>query len=179
MYSQVRSYFRPIPDHPYYIFTLHDLSHIFNGIMLLSPKSLQNIKSETCKKLSSDNFLPLMVRLWCHECIRVLSDRISDAQGNSVCIWALNLNQRYKRFQLDLFWPSSIQSFRNTFSSCHFNSRALIAQNLSFLQDFTITWHCRIYKSQSQYPYVSQNLIYFSQDSRHPLSMVGRFGVGN
>ncbi|XP_074658718.1 dynein heavy chain domain-containing protein 1-like, partial [Tubulanus polymorphus] len=109
MYECVRLKFRPSPVNPHYIFTLHDLSHIVRGMLLLSPRATPGLagggsplKSKPSKKTSksnkgsgsvssgdllSDNKPPMMrsvVRLCCHEITRTFYDRlVSDEDKTS------------------------------------------------------------------------------------------------
>lgn len=83
MYHQVKANVRPMPGHPYCIFTLHDLSRIFGGMMLMSPRSQRQVRSKVDSPAGHviPPVLRSLVRLWCHECSRVLGDRIVHPEG--------------------------------------------------------------------------------------------------
>lgn len=39
LYTKVKDRFRPTPSHAHYVFSLHDISRVVQGILLMSPRS--------------------------------------------------------------------------------------------------------------------------------------------
>ena len=62
IYKMIQEQFRPTPAKSHYTYNLRDVSKIFQGIAKASPKAI---------KAEND-----MIKLWAHECLRVLSDRL-------------------------------------------------------------------------------------------------------
>jgi dynein heavy chain len=68
VYNFCTANLRPTPSKPLYKFNVRDLSRVFQGILVVSPKAI----------LSKAAF----VRLWIHECQRVFADRLVDESEN-------------------------------------------------------------------------------------------------
>lgn len=87
LYSTIRSELLPTPLKSHYTFNLRDLSKVIRGLT-----------SSDTKTLSSDMDV---VRLWCHECLRVFHDRLVD---NVDCTWFKDLLAKIlgKRVLFDL-----------------------------------------------------------------------------
>ncbi|XP_077169770.1 dynein axonemal heavy chain 2 isoform X1 [Paroedura picta] len=66
LYNSVVQKFLPTPAKIHYLFNLRDISKVFQG-MLRAHKDFHDTK-------------PSLTRLWIHECFRVFSDRLVDAQ---------------------------------------------------------------------------------------------------
>ncbi len=87
IYDQVRSTLRPAPCNPHYLFSLKDIARVVQGLQLVASKSKpskeakasQTKKSEAPEDQSSSQTI-LLVRLFCHETLRVFTDRITDRQ---------------------------------------------------------------------------------------------------
>ncbi|KAH9593471.1 Dynein heavy chain [Trypanosoma melophagium] len=73
-YQRVSRDLLPIPSKSHYLFNLRDLSKVFQGIYGCYMEALQ------CKEH--------MVALWAHECLRVFSDRMNDANDKQ---WFRNI----------------------------------------------------------------------------------------
>ena len=65
-FNRVRDTMRPTPSKSHYTFNLRDVSKVFQGILMIGVKELGG---------SPDT----LARLWCHECMRVFHDRLTDA----------------------------------------------------------------------------------------------------
>jgi dynein heavy chain len=65
-FNRVRDTMRPTPSKSHYTFNLRDVSKVFQGVLMIGVKELGG---------SPD----LLARLWCHECMRVFHDRLTDA----------------------------------------------------------------------------------------------------
>ena len=39
VYTSIKEELLPTPASPHYVFSLHDLAHVFDGLMIMSPKS--------------------------------------------------------------------------------------------------------------------------------------------
>ncbi|KAK7008742.1 dynein heavy chain domain-containing protein 1, partial [Biomphalaria glabrata] len=83
LYQTVRDKLLPSPSKPHYIFSLHDLSKVVQGILLLSPrihlKKGKTVKKNTGKKADEFTSAPMMkviAQLWCHEVSRNFGDRL-------------------------------------------------------------------------------------------------------
>ena len=53
LYQKIKEKFRPTPSHAHYVFSLHDISRVVQGILLMSPRSrtrkMMKIKKDTSK----------------------------------------------------------------------------------------------------------------------------------
>ncbi|XP_076800448.1 dynein heavy chain domain-containing protein 1-like [Clavelina lepadiformis] len=108
LYTMIKSYLKPSPRNPHYIFSLHDLSQIMQGLFLLTPRTRGRPipmrkrgagGTEPPKRpgggrqvgrfranrgwgdVSVGSVPPMMrtvVRLWLHECMRTFHDRLVD-----------------------------------------------------------------------------------------------------
>ncbi len=72
VYHQVSDHFKATPAHPHYIFSLHDLTYIINGILLMSPRS--KVKVNKSKKRESIAFQSKSISFLC-ECLEILGLR--------------------------------------------------------------------------------------------------------
>ncbi|KAL4106224.1 hypothetical protein PRIC1_004278 [Phytophthora ramorum] len=64
LYSEVRANFLPTATKFHYVFSMRELSSLFQGIFMARPEAYLNNSLQFC-------------RLWMHECFRVFSDRMS------------------------------------------------------------------------------------------------------
>nr|XP_018667303.2 dynein heavy chain domain-containing protein 1-like [Ciona intestinalis] len=107
LYSTIRSHLKPSPWQPHYIFSLHDISHIMQGLFLMTPRARgrpiplrrrgganQMKRPRAGRQIgryrsnaawggeANTSGVPAMmrtiVRLWLHECSRVFYDRLID-----------------------------------------------------------------------------------------------------
>eukprot|EP00818_Percolomonas_sp_WS_P004750 CAMPEP_0117444502 /NCGR_PEP_ID=MMETSP0759-20121206/5277_1 /TAXON_ID=63605 /ORGANISM="Percolomonas cosmopolitus, Strain WS" /LENGTH=4349 /DNA_ID=CAMNT_0005236577 /DNA_START=155 /DNA_END=13203 /DNA_ORIENTATION=- len=69
LYNQVTKHFRPRPSKSHYTFNLRDLSKIFQGMTQMKASQLSTNE--------------LLLRLWCHESMRVFRDRLVNAEDRS------------------------------------------------------------------------------------------------
>ncbi|XP_068129764.1 dynein axonemal heavy chain 3-like [Hyperolius riggenbachi] len=70
LYRQVLAAFLPMPSKSHYIFSLRDLSRVFQGIILLKPTEV-DANAAGAQKL---------MRLWIHEVYRVFCDRLVNSE---------------------------------------------------------------------------------------------------
>ncbi|XP_064648692.1 dynein axonemal heavy chain 6-like isoform X2 [Lineus longissimus] len=106
LYKLIQAQFRPTPAQAHYMFSLHDLAHVVQGILLMSPRSRSTLKSKkkVGKKASSSKrvnhqvstmsaatdlsetqmekppMMRVIARLWCHEVTRTFGDRLTTAE---------------------------------------------------------------------------------------------------
>ncbi|XP_076466624.1 dynein heavy chain domain-containing protein 1-like isoform X2 [Babylonia areolata] len=112
LYQSVKERLRPTPVHAHYIFSLHDVARVVQGILLMSPRSrirkMRTKKKEEAKrglgrstsqdsmpsrtagshtgKLEPGVAAPMMkvvAQLWCHECTRNFGDRLVSEEDHS------------------------------------------------------------------------------------------------
>lgn len=69
-FSSILEVLPPTPSKFHYIFNLRDLSRIFNGLIMTTPERFQNAAQ--------------FARVWRNECLRVLYDRLVDAQDRKL-----------------------------------------------------------------------------------------------
>jgi hypothetical protein len=69
-FNRVRDTMRPTPSKSHYTFNLRDVSKVFQGVLMIGVKELGG---------SPD----LLARLWCHECMRVFHDRLTDTKDKN------------------------------------------------------------------------------------------------
>lgn len=74
-HEKITSMLRPTPDKFFYLFSIHDILRVLEGITLVSSKQL--VASEK------------LIRLWAHETYRVYSDRLSDTNDQKMLLEAL------------------------------------------------------------------------------------------
>ncbi|KAH9487912.1 hypothetical protein Btru_067436 [Bulinus truncatus] len=91
LFETVRAKLTPCPSKSHYIFTLHDLSKVVQGILLLSPrthikkgKTLKKGASKKKEPIKSAPMMKVIAQLWCHEVCRNFGDRIIHSEDN---IW--------------------------------------------------------------------------------------------
>ena len=53
VYRNIKNEFLPTPKNPHYIFSLHDVAHFMEGIMVMSPKSKPRPRKDLESSLSS------------------------------------------------------------------------------------------------------------------------------
>ena len=86
LYNFVEKTLLPTPDRSHYTFNLRDLAHVFEGVCSSQPKVVGEFIT--------------MVRLWCHENLRVFGDRLINSGDLSILMDALR--ERVKEnFNLD------------------------------------------------------------------------------
>lgn len=61
VYNATKELFLPTPAKSHYIYSLRDVSRVFQGIVMVPPKRLQEPEK--------------LARLWIHEVLRVFGDR--------------------------------------------------------------------------------------------------------
>eukprot|EP00002_Diphylleia_rotans_P005088 TRINITY_DN140_c1_g1_i4.p1 TRINITY_DN140_c1_g1~~TRINITY_DN140_c1_g1_i4.p1 ORF type:complete len:4263 (+),score=965.99 TRINITY_DN140_c1_g1_i4:204-12992(+) len=74
IYKVISSDLLPTPEKSHYTFNLRDLSKVFQGLLSGSPKTLGSATD--------------IVRMWCHECLRVFYDRLVDDKDRD---WFISL----------------------------------------------------------------------------------------
>ena len=86
LYNFVERTLLPTPDRSHYTFNLRDLAHVFEGLCSSQPKVIGEYIT--------------MVRLWCHENLRVFGDRLINTDDLAILMEALR--ERVKEnFNLD------------------------------------------------------------------------------
>ena len=65
LFLQVRDRLRPTPAHAHYVFTLHELARVIQGILLMSPRS--KIKP----KRKSQSFTALLLHIYWYMYVQV------------------------------------------------------------------------------------------------------------
>ncbi|ESP00380.1 hypothetical protein LOTGIDRAFT_173233 [Lottia gigantea] len=103
VYNSVRERLKPSPAHAHYLFNLHDLAKVVQGVLLMSPRSRlrknKNMKKadkrSKGRKTSVDGYskpaesseaapmMKVIAQLWCHECLRIFSDRLISDEDQS------------------------------------------------------------------------------------------------
>ncbi|OMJ85153.1 hypothetical protein SteCoe_13621 [Stentor coeruleus] len=86
LYNFVEKTLLPTPDRSHYTFNLRDMAHVFEGVCSSDPKVLMDYLT--------------IVRLWCHENLRVFGDRLINNDDTTLLMSALK--ERVKEiFKLD------------------------------------------------------------------------------
>lgn len=75
LYHKLKKKLIATPARAHATFNLHDLSHVFAGLSLLSVPH----GGATCLQAAT----ALVVRLWCHEVIRTFADRLLTSEGSA------------------------------------------------------------------------------------------------
>jgi len=70
VFRRVREAMKPTPAKSHYTFNLRDVSKVFQGMLMVGPKEVNN----------GD----VLTRLWAHECCRVFHDRLIDVEDKKV-----------------------------------------------------------------------------------------------
>jgi len=93
----IQTHLRPAPNKLLNIFTVRDLSQIQQGLLLANPETIK----------TQDQ----LVRLWCHEVLRVFHDRLADDKDRSWCKqlvkqmtekhFHVNFTETFKHLDLD------------------------------------------------------------------------------
>ncbi|CAG5130197.1 unnamed protein product, partial [Candidula unifasciata] len=86
LYQLVKTRLLPCPSLPHYIFSLHDVSRVVQGMLLMTPRSAaRNFTAKkkevyvSYSKVGQNNvnsMMTVIVQLWCHEVSRCFADRI-------------------------------------------------------------------------------------------------------
>eukprot|EP01012_Entosiphon_sulcatum_P030911 TRINITY_DN3847_c0_g1_i1.p1 TRINITY_DN3847_c0_g1~~TRINITY_DN3847_c0_g1_i1.p1 ORF type:complete len:4187 (-),score=787.17 TRINITY_DN3847_c0_g1_i1:47-10915(-) len=84
LFHAVSTTFLPTPAHVHYTFNLRDVAHVFALMFEVDPKTLPD--------------LPSWLRLWCHECTRVFSDRLinDEDRGTFQLLLDAQLNKHFR-----------------------------------------------------------------------------------
>ncbi|XP_050440794.1 dynein axonemal heavy chain 2-like [Adelges cooleyi] len=102
IYHRVVNNMLPTPTKTHYIFNLRDVSKVLQGL-LRSNTLYQNVKVS-------------MLRLWCHEVIRVFSDRLTDDNDRK---WFMDLINEQLKNNYELTY-SSLWASKTNIIFCHF-----------------------------------------------------------
>jgi dynein heavy chain len=93
IYMKIQKELLPTPTRSHYTFNLRDLSKVFQGVLMIKPKFLNDLDS--------------LIRLWCHEGSRVFRDRlINDSDRtwfNNAVLEQLHETLNMKQYQLKDF----------------------------------------------------------------------------
>ncbi|XP_025095393.1 dynein heavy chain domain-containing protein 1-like isoform X2 [Pomacea canaliculata] len=79
LYNLVKEHLRPTPIHAHYIYTLHDISRVVHGILLMSPRS--HIRKLRTHKKGDDPKLKMMGRTLSYESMRSRTVSLSSQTG--------------------------------------------------------------------------------------------------
>ncbi|KAL9654899.1 hypothetical protein ABK040_008689 [Willaertia magna] len=103
LYNEVISNFRPTPEKSHYTFNLRDLSKVFQGIVSVGVK---------LEGRELDNFT--LLKLWCHESIRVFHDRLVNEQDRETFFKLME--EQLQNNELKNIWELDKEDFdfRNT-----------------------------------------------------------------
>lgn len=110
IYEQVRTVLRPAPSKPHYLFNLKDVARVVQGLQLVASKSKPTKDKSKSKLTSADNHEDqsgtqtiLLVKLFCHEALRVFCDRITDKDGT------------FKQIAFIIYYNMTIHSYLECF----------------------------------------------------------------
>eukprot|EP00741_Cyanophora_paradoxa_P024436 tig00022075_g23593.t1 len=153
VYCRIASELLPTPSKSHYTFNLRDLSKVFQGILQVMPK---NIDEGTT-----------LVKLWCHECARVFQDRLIDDTDKS---WFDNLIKELLQQNFELEWD--VMSFQGLLFGDYLTREekeykmvtdieALSKLLAEYLEDYTVTYN------------KTMNLVFFRDAIEH-ISRISR-----
>lgn len=77
----------PTPSNFHYVFNLRDLSRIWEGILKVAPEECQTVLD--------------VLKLWRHECTRVIADRFTDYKDT---IWFIDRMKKDAKSHLAEYW---------------------------------------------------------------------------
>ena len=83
IYQAISVEMLPTPAKSHYTFNLRDMSKVFQGVLQSTPKSVTSANE--------------LLRLWCHECMRVFADRLVNADDKG-WFWTLLCKQLRETF---------------------------------------------------------------------------------
>lgn len=86
LFNTVQESFLPTPAHSHYVFNMRDISKVFQGLYL-AKKANQDTKEH-------------LVKLWCHEILRVFHDRLVSVEDQKTLKKIMN-EQLTNHFQLE------------------------------------------------------------------------------
>ena len=95
IYDTIARELLPTPAKSHYTFNLRDLAKVFQGILCADPKSIKEANG--------------VVRLWCHECLRVFADRLVSAEDRQ---WFSTLQERQLEEHFQSKWTDICGSGR-------------------------------------------------------------------
>jgi len=79
IYHELRRKLVASPARAHCVFSLHDVSHVFAGMSLMSASHTRTVASTV---RHSHARVVTLVRLWCHEVVRVFADRLLTVEGD-------------------------------------------------------------------------------------------------
>jgi len=88
VYSSVRAFLRPTPAKPHYLFNFKDVARVVQGLLLVASKTKvtreQRQRADTdMEEDQASQQTCFLLRLFCHEVMRVFGDRMADSGEDS------------------------------------------------------------------------------------------------
>ena len=81
-YQTITEQLKPTPSHFYYVFTMRDISKVFQGMMMVKPATIKNVD--------------VLSKLWVHELSRVFADKVQNkADKEFIGKLAAQLSSKY------------------------------------------------------------------------------------
>lgn len=87
IYESVKLNLKPVPKSPQYLFSFNDVAKVMQGLQLLASKARVvkvNKKNKEAMHDASVNQVATIIKLFCHEVMRVFGDRVTDDSDESL-----------------------------------------------------------------------------------------------
>ena len=137
IYTSIQKELLPTPLRSHYTFNLRDLSKVFQGVLMVKPKNLEDKQS--------------LLKLWCHESCRVFRDRLINQDDrdwfNKAILNQIHTTLEQPEWELDHFVDTMFGNFLNREDKDYkeLTDMTKVSESLvEYLDEYNITFPSRM-----------------------------------